>query len=75
MPGKARLPSGAPLRASQRGKIRISPLSKITQSWSPGDPVKWKSRPGIFKRDVGDGEHAEIVLGDLVYRVPINELG
>ena len=72
---RARLPSGGPLRASQRGKISTSPSSKITQSWGPGDLVKWKRRPGIFSREVGDGEHAEIVIGERVYRVPINELG
>jgi hypothetical protein len=72
---RARLPSGDQLKASQRGKIRISPASKITPSWGPGDPVKWKRRPGIFRREVGDGEHAEIAIGERIYRVPINELG
>jgi hypothetical protein len=31
--------------------------------------VRWKARAGVFRRDVGDGEHAEIVIGEGVYRV------
>jgi hypothetical protein len=37
--------------------------------------VRWKDRAGVFRRDVGDGEHAEIVTADRVYRVRISELG
>jgi hypothetical protein len=28
-----------------------------------------------FRREVGDGEHAEIVIAERVYRVRITELG
>jgi hypothetical protein len=28
-----------------------------------------------FRRDVGDGEHAEIALAERIYRVPLSELG
>jgi len=35
----------------------------------------WKGRVGSFRRDVGDGEHAEIVIEQRVYRVRIGELG
>src|SRR5437763_8628512 len=31
-------------------------------------PVSWKGRAGIFRRDVGDGEHAEVVIEGRVYR-------
>jgi hypothetical protein len=37
--------------------------------------VRWKERDGMFRRDVGDGEHVEIVLADRIYRVPLSELG
>jgi hypothetical protein len=32
-------------------------------TWNAGDTVHWKNRAGAFRRDVGDGEHAEIVIG------------
>jgi uncharacterized cupin superfamily protein len=38
-------------------------------SWRAGEAVRWKARAGVFRRDVGDGEHAEIVIGEGVYRV------
>ena len=34
--------------------------------WSAGDQVRWKGRGGAFRRDVGDGEHAEIVVAERV---------
>jgi hypothetical protein len=37
-------------------------------------PVLWKGRAGIFRRDVGDGEHAEVVIEGRVYRVRLAEL-
>jgi len=37
--------------------------------------VRWKGRAGVFRRDVGDGEHAEIVIAERVYRVRTGELG
>jgi hypothetical protein len=36
--------------------------------------VRWKGRTGVFRRDVGDGEHSEITLDSRVYRVPTKEL-
>jgi hypothetical protein len=36
--------------------------------------VRWKERAGVFRRDLGDGEHAEISLGERVYRVRLGEL-
>jgi hypothetical protein len=37
--------------------------------------VNWRGRTGIFRRNVCDGEHAEIVIAERVYRVRISELG
>jgi hypothetical protein len=44
-------------------------------AWQPGSPVRWRGRAGTYRRDVGDGEHAEIVIGERVYRVQVHELG
>jgi len=32
--------------------------------------VRWRDRAGTYRRDVGDGEHVEIVIAERVYRVP-----
>ena len=73
--GRARLPGGEPRKASQRTKVRAgSRPTTITPTWRVGDPVRWKGRAGVFRRDVGDGEHAEIVIAERVYRVRIGEL-
>ena len=37
-------------------------------------PVLWKRHAGAFRRDVGDGEHAEVVIDGRVYRVRLREL-
>jgi hypothetical protein len=37
--------------------------------------VRWKGRSGVFRRDTGDGEHAEILVDKRVYRVRTSELG
>jgi hypothetical protein len=75
MSGRARLPAGAPLKASQRGRWRAAP-SKVSVNpvWRPGDKVRWRARTGNFLRDVGDGEHAEITIADRTYRVRSGEL-
>jgi len=36
--------------------------------------VRWHGRAGVFQRDVGDGEHAEIVIAERIYRVRTKEL-
>ena len=46
----------------------------ISPTWRGGEAVRWKGRAGVFRRDVGDGEHAEIVIAERVYRVRSNEL-
>jgi hypothetical protein len=76
MSGKQRLPGGEPRKASQRNKLRAgSPPGRISPTFRAGEPVRWKGRAGVFRREVGDGEHAEIVIGERVYRVRISELG
>jgi hypothetical protein len=76
MSGRARLPAGAPRKASQRNSRRAAPITaKITPVWRAGDAVRWKGRAGVFRRAVGDGEHAEIAIDKRVYRVRTSELG
>ena len=76
MSGRARLPGGEPRKASQRSTRRAAPVAvRITPNWRPGDKVNWKGRIGVFRRNVGNGEHAEIVIAERVYRARISELG
>jgi hypothetical protein len=73
--GRARLPGGEPRKASQRTKVRVgSRPTTITPAWRAGNAVRWKNRTGVFRRDVGDGERAEIVIAERIYRVRISEL-
>ena len=75
MSGRARLPGGEPRKASQRNSRRAGPVpARITPTWRPGDRVRWKGRDGVFRRDVGDAQHAEIVIGERIYRVPTQDL-
>jgi hypothetical protein len=75
MSGRARLPAGEPRKASQRNSRRAAaPLTRIVPVWRAGDPVRWQGRAGLFRRDVGDGEHAEVAIGERVYRVRLKEL-
>jgi predicted DNA-binding transcriptional regulator YafY len=36
--------------------------------------VSWQSRAGIFRRDLGDGEHAEIAIAERVYKRTISPI-
>src|SRR5438046_4322780 len=76
MSGRARLPGGEPRKASQRNKRNVSSsgAAKIPPTWQPGARVHWKDRVGTFRRDLGDGEHAEIVIEQRVYRVRLSDL-
>jgi hypothetical protein len=74
MTGRTRLPGGEPRKASQRARRAVTPGAKATPVWRASMPVLWKGRAGIFRRDVGDGEHAEVVIDGRVYRVRIEEL-
>ena len=76
MSGRHSHPSGAPRRASQR---RARPAAakapvEIEVPWRPGNRVRWRDRAGTYRRDVGDGEHVEIVIAERVYRVRRSEL-
>jgi hypothetical protein len=76
MSGRARLPGREPRKASQRNTRRAGAIpTRIAPTWQAGTPVRWKGRAGVFQRNVGDGEHAEIVIGERVYRVQAHELG
>ncbi len=75
MPGRARLPAGEPRKASQRNTRRAAPIAfRVSPNWRAGYRVRWQSRDGIFRRNVGDGEHAEIAIGERVCRVRMREL-
>jgi hypothetical protein len=75
MSGRQRLPGGEPRKASQRNtRWRGLIAARIAAVWRPGDNVRWKGRAGQYRRDVGDGEHCEILLGPRLYWVPTREL-
>lgn len=75
MSGRARLPGGEPRKASQRNSRRAGQApARVAPVWRSGDAVNWQARSGKFHRDVGDGEHSEIVIGERVYRVRTKEL-
>jgi hypothetical protein len=65
------------LKASQRGRVRppTPPQAPILRMRETGEAVRWKDRTGTYRRDVGDGEHSEIVIGARVYRVRTSDLG
>jgi hypothetical protein len=75
MAGKLRLPGGEPRKASQRKTRRGAPMAaELSPVWRAGGQVRWKGRRGVFRRDVGDGEHVEILIAERVYRVRTAEL-
>ena len=75
MSGTSRLPSGEPRKASQRRARRGEQVpARISRIWRAGDHVRWRDRSGVYKREAGDGEHAEIVIADRVYRVRAADL-
>jgi hypothetical protein len=65
MSGTQRLPGGQPRKKSQRHARPAAPVqSRISRLWRPGDRVRWRDRTGVFHRDLGDSEHAEIVIAN-----------
>ena len=75
MSGKQRLPAGAPRNASQRRSRPAAPLqARLSRAWRPGDQVRWRDSIGVFSRDLGDGEYAEIRIADRTYRVRVSDL-
>ena len=76
MSGRSRLPGADSRKASQPNARRaVSPDAKTAPVWRASMPVLWKGRAGIFRRDVGDGEHAEVAIDGRIYRVRLTELG
>jgi hypothetical protein len=75
MSGRNRLPAGEPRKASQKRSRRAAPPATLAPvTWAQGASVRWQNRDGVFHRDVGDGEHAEIVIGGRTYRVRMRDL-
>ena len=75
MSGRARLPAGEPRKASQRNTRKAAPITvRVSPSWRAGDQVRSQGRTGVFRRATGDGEHAEVVIAERIYRVRIREL-
>jgi hypothetical protein len=75
MSGRNNLPSGEPRKASQKRSRRAAPPPTFAPiTWSQGAVVRWQGRDGVFKRDVDDGESAEIVIGGRTYRVLLKDL-
>ena len=76
MTGRSRLPGGEPRKASQRSKRNVasSSAAKLTPVWRASMSVLWKGRAAEFRREVGDGEHAEVLIDGRIYRVRISEL-
>jgi hypothetical protein len=68
-------PGGEPRQASQRNKRNVgSAPANISPIWRASMPVSWSGRAGVFRREVGDGEHAEVLIDGRVYRVHSREL-
>ena len=75
MSGRQRLPAGEPRKASQWRTRRAAPSQvSVSRVGHPGDKVRWRDRIGDFQRDLGDGEHAEIMISDRTYRVRLADL-
>ena len=73
--GRNRLPSGEPRKASQKRTRPAEPMpTRINRIWRSGEQVTWQGRTGVFRREAGDGEHVEIILGERIYRVRTREL-
>jgi hypothetical protein len=74
MSGTQRLPGGQPRKKSQRHTRPARSQPRTSGLWRPGDRVRWRDRVGVFHRDLGDGEHAEVVIADRTYRVRVGDL-
>ena len=71
MGGRARLPSGARRKASQRRVWHAppAPTTWVTPAWPPGARVAWNGRIGLFLRDGDDAGLVELLIGSRTYRV------
>ena len=69
MGGRARLPSGARRKASQRRVWHApAPATWVTPCWPPGARVAWQGRIGMFLREADD-DQVEVLIGSRTYRV------
>jgi hypothetical protein len=72
MSGRARLPSGAPRKASQKRARPAAPQLAVFAgpTWSAGDRVRWQHHTGTYLREARDEDDmAEILIGQRTYRV------
>ena len=61
-------------KASQKRSRRGSAAPvRVEIAWRQGDRVLWRDRAGVYRREVDD-EHADIVIGERVYRIRKAEL-
>jgi hypothetical protein len=75
MSGTRPLPGGEPRKKSHRHARRASPSQwQISCVWCSGAQVRRCDRIGVFHRERGDPEHAEVVIADRAYRVGIGDL-
>jgi hypothetical protein len=73
--GGAATAPAAPTRSRRQPDTQhTSATARIARRWRPGDTVRWRGRAGAFRRDVGDRVHAEITIGERVYRVRTRDL-
>ena len=76
MTGRSRLPGGEPRQgqSAQQARCRIAAGQDYTGSpyWRPSTLERLHRN---CRRDVGDGEHSEIVIEGRIYRVRISEIG
>jgi hypothetical protein len=73
--GQRKMAGRSGLKASQRGRVAaVSRAVSAAPVRVPDEPVRWKERRGTYQRDVGDGEHSEVQIGERVYRVKTSEL-
>jgi hypothetical protein len=57
-------------KASQKRSRRGGATQvRVEIPWQQGDRVRWRDRGGLFRRDVGDGEHVEVGIGGRIYRL------
>ena len=62
-------------KASQkRSRPGSAAQIRVEIPWRAGDKVRWRDRGGLFRRDVGDGEHVEVDIGGRIYRLRRAEL-
>lgn len=77
MSGRARLPSGAPRKASQkraRPAIAVPQVIVALPTWRAGDKVRWQHHTGTYLHDAVEEGLADVRIGERTYRVKKAEL-